>query len=302
MGFYVPDTLRKIDNWILWRLEPKGQGKPDKVPYSPKGGKAKTNDRRTWGSYEEAITALENGDFSGLGFVFSRADGLVFIDLDSCITPDGEETQLAKDIQALFPGSYAEISQSETGLHIVCKGILPQAVNNRKMGVEMYSWGRFMAFTGNATSPTEPQIAQEGINTLYRQLKPHTDPPEAPQRPRIANRAQSTDEIQEIILSGRQGEKFARLLAGDWTGYSSQSEADQAFIAIANAFCADDKSILELWGRSELSKRKKGQRPDYVARMIKNAQETYTGGRTSNRGRRRNMVDVVKAPARYRGK
>lgn len=290
MGYYVPETLRKLDNWVLWRLEYTGKGKPAKVPYSPATGRrASTTDPATWGSYAEAVLRLNYGDYNGIGFVFTANSGLVFIDLDECFTPEGEETAFAKDIQALFPGSYTEISQSESGLHIVCKGILPQAI--KRPEIEVYATGRYMAFTGNATSDTEPQEAQESINTLIQRYG-RTEPPQAPQTAYMNTCALSEEELLQVILKSRQGAKFEKLLAGDTAGYSSPSEADQAFINIANYFCGgDEKKILALWRRSKLSERRKGQREDYLARTIKAAQRTATEGKTAGKIDRSRVTD-----------
>lgn len=299
MGYYVPETMRTAKRWGLWRLEA-----DKKIPYNAKtAGRASSVDRNAWTDYETAITTLVNGDYNGLGFAIFPEDRIVFIDLDNCIMEDGEPSELAESILTLFPGTYTEYSQSENGLHIVARGTMPRS-SYRAEGIEIYTAGRYMAFTGNAYTAAEPAEAQAGINELCSRFNITAAPaadakPNGPRRlPQRAYKAQSADEIQKIILSSRQGEKFACLLAGDWTGYSSQSEADQAFVNIANAFCnGNDNIILELWERSELSKRRKGQRPDYIARTIKSAQDTHTGRRASGNGRRRNMVDVVKAPA-----
>lgn len=295
MGYYVPETLKKLDNWVVWRLEDTGKGKLSKVPYSPKTGrKADTTDYRSWASYEEAVTRNANDDFSGIGFVFTESAGLVFIDIDNCFTDDGEETAFAQEIQALFPSSYSEISQSENGLHIVCKGDLPKAI--KRPEIEMYSSGRYMAFTGNAIRLSEPQEGQEGINTLFQKYG-LTVPNKALQR--LASTEEASEEKVERIISftlrSRQGAKFERLLEGDWNGYKSQSEADQAFINIAHYFCKGNKAlILALWGRCKLSERPKGKRVDYVGRMIENARNTYTGSVTRTKTRRTALVDIEK--------
>lgn len=288
MGYYVPDTLKKLDNWVLWRIEDTGKGKASKVPYSAKTGRrASTADRQTWTSYEEACARLEYDDFAGIGFVFTPDTGLVFIDIDDCITHDGEESAFAAEIQALFPGTYTEISQSETGLHIICKGILPHAIKRKE--IELYSSGRYMAFTGNATSPTEPQEGQGGINTLISRYKPAEV---KIQRFTGNSCRQTAEELIEVIQRSRQGAKFERLFAGDWTGYKSQSEADQAFINIVNYFSkSSDAVINELWQRSKLSDRAKGARPDYIASMIENARNTYTGSQTKGAINRSRVTD-----------
>ena len=273
MGYFVPETMKNIDNWVCWD--------ENKVPHDPKTGqKAKVNAPETWGSYENAVNCAKYGGFSGIGFVFTEQIGLVFIDLDGCIDDDGEETQLAKDVQALFPGSYSEISQSGSGLHIVCKGYLPKAVKQKE--IEMYSKGRYMAFTGNAVSPTEPQEAQEGIYTLYNFATP-TEPAKPPKRQYGTRTAQTPEEILDKILQSTKGEQFARLFSVESAGYDDLSKADLVFISIANHFCNGDEELIRaLWFMSERCNRikngqRKGQRNDYVNMTIAKAKATYTG-------------------------
>lgn len=276
MGYYVPETLKGLNNWLVQR---------DKVPYSPKTGRrASPTDRSQWGSYQEAVDRLEFGDgFHGLGFAFSESDNLVFIDLDNCLDEYGEMSEAAANIAALFPDSYIEISQSETGLHIVCKGRISRSFRRDDIGLEVYSWGRYMAFTGNALSRTEPQEAQEALDRIFTLYAPKT-PPQRRTAPHSGSTCLTADAVIQAIQRSKQGAKFDRLFSGDFSEYSSQSEADQAFINIVNHFSgSDERLILAIWQRSKLSERPKGNRPDYICRMISNARATHTGATASRR-------------------
>lgn len=277
MGYYVPETLKGLNNWLVQR---------DKVPYSPKTGRrASPTDRSQWGSYQEAIDRLKFGDsFHGLGFAFSESDNLIFIDLDHCIDEYGEMSEAAANIAALFPDSYTEISQSETGLHIVCKGKIRRSFRRDDIGLEVYSCGRYMAFTGNALSPTEPQEAQEALDRIFTLYAPKT-PPQSRTEPHGGRYTGLTAEaVIQAIQRSKQGAKFDRLFSGDFSEYSSQSEADQAFINIVNHFSgSDERLILAIWQRSKLSERPKGNRQNYIYRMISNARETHTGATASRR-------------------
>lgn len=281
MGFYVPETMQKMNNWLVQR---------DKVPYSPKTGRiASPTDRSQWGSYQEAVDRLKFGDsFHGLGFAFSESDNLVFIDLDHCIDEYGEITEAAANIISLFPDTYTEISKSETGLHIVCKGRISRSFRRNDIGLEVYSSGRYMAFTGNAISPTEPQEAQEALDSIFTLYAPKK-PVEATQKPASGKYSLlSAEDVIQAIQSSKQGAKFDRLFSGDFSEYPSQSEADQAFINIVNHFSGSNESlILAIWQQSKLSERKKGARPDYISRMISNARETHTSATVSRRRARK---------------
>jgi putative DNA primase/helicase len=141
----LPEELRQRRQWVVWKLEER-DGKPTKVPYIAGGsGKASSTDSLTWRSFEEAVQALETGRYNGIGFVFSSGDPFAGVDLDDCRNPEtGELEEWAAKIVEAF-GSYAEVSQSGTGVHIIVMGKAP----NKKRGrVEAYSSERYFTMTG----------------------------------------------------------------------------------------------------------------------------------------------------------
>jgi putative DNA primase/helicase len=139
----IPDELKVRPQWVVWKAE--GE-KPDKVPYSARTGrKASSTDLLTWSTFEEAIEAYEDGDCSGVGFVFCSGDPYTGIDLDDCVHENGEIAIWALEI-VRYLDSYTELSVSGSGLHIIVRGDLP---NRRKDGVEAYSSKRFFTVTGH---------------------------------------------------------------------------------------------------------------------------------------------------------
>ena len=80
----------------------------------------------TWGTFEEALAALERGGYDGIGFEFHN-NGIVGIDIDHAIDPaTGEVSALAREIIGKM-NSYTEFSPSGTGVHISLPlGISPQ--------------------------------------------------------------------------------------------------------------------------------------------------------------------------------
>ena len=139
----VPEELRVRPQWVVW----KGVGeKPDKVPYSARTGrKASSTDLMSWSTFEEALEAYEDGEYAGLGFVFSSADPYTGIDLDNCVNEDGEIALWALEIVRHFD-SYTELSATGSGLHIIVRGEIP---NRRKGDVEVYSSKRFFTVAGH---------------------------------------------------------------------------------------------------------------------------------------------------------
>jgi putative DNA primase/helicase len=139
----VPGELKARPQWVVWKAV---GDKPDKVPYSPRTGRrASSTDLLTWSTFQEALEAYENGEYAGIGFVFSSADPYTGIDLDNCVDGDGEIALWALEIVRYFD-SYTELSATGTGLHVIIQGEVP---NRRKGDVEVYSSKRFFTVTGH---------------------------------------------------------------------------------------------------------------------------------------------------------
>jgi primase-polymerase (primpol)-like protein len=69
----IPEELRVMSNWVGWRLEKRvtrsGAVYETKPPFNARTGKhAKANDPSTWSTFDEAVAAVERGDFRGIGF------------------------------------------------------------------------------------------------------------------------------------------------------------------------------------------------------------------------------------------
>jgi putative DNA primase/helicase len=140
----IPEQLKTRPQWVVWKAV---GGKPDKVPYSARTGrKASSTDLLTWGTFEEALQAYENREYAGLGFVFSSGDPYTGIDLDNCVSADGEIAPWAMEIVRHFD-SYTELSATGTGIHIIVQGLY--SMNRRKGAVEVYSTKRFFTVTGH---------------------------------------------------------------------------------------------------------------------------------------------------------
>jgi putative DNA primase/helicase len=116
------DALAGEPRWVAWRYELRA-GKKTKVPYSPAGRTAKSDDSSTWGTRAEAearAKRIVNGHGGGTGFMLGEAsDGVAFggVDLDTCRSPDGSLQPWANEIVDRL-GSYTEISPSGTGAKI----------------------------------------------------------------------------------------------------------------------------------------------------------------------------------------
>ena len=159
----IPIELTERKQWICWKYEQKeGREKPTKVPYNPiTGYHAKSTDATTWCTFETALKNLEK--FDGIGFVFSKDDPYVGIDLDNVLDEKGDFK--FKDAQDIFEmcNSYTEISPSKKGIHILIKAKLSEkgarnVEENLPRGMcekEMYESGRYFTVTGNQLGETK---------------------------------------------------------------------------------------------------------------------------------------------------
>jgi P4 family phage/plasmid primase-like protien len=124
-------------------------------------GKAASSTKAdTWTDFLTAQKAYENGDFDGIGFVFTGDDNLVGVDIDDCRDPDsGVLSDFARKIVDNVKG-YCEVSPSGTGVKIFTRADLQAAHVDHSIGLEVYPKSRYFTITGHKIAgdvPTEPQ-------------------------------------------------------------------------------------------------------------------------------------------------
>ena len=109
VGQYLPDG-----NFVLWREEPGEPGKkPRKVPVHPDG-------RRHCASAPQpllSLTAAAAHPGCRVGYRIPTGSGIVCLDLDNCVLPDGTETAAAALARTALAGAIVERSVSGNGLH-----------------------------------------------------------------------------------------------------------------------------------------------------------------------------------------
>jgi putative DNA primase/helicase len=145
----IPDEMKTYAHWVVFEVQPKPNGKLDKIPYNPTTGvKASHSDSRTWVTFDKAWAAFELGEWDGIGFVFSSGDPFVGIDFDACRNPDTGE--IDPEVQAALDSldGYAEVSLSGTGVHAIVRAKIEKP--RRGGGVEIYECKRFFVMTGKA--------------------------------------------------------------------------------------------------------------------------------------------------------
>ena len=116
--------------------------------------RASTKSPGTWTTFEEALAEYQSGGADGVGFVFSKDDDYVGIDLDHIDSPelDAWAIEVVRKLD-----SYLEKSPSGTGYHVIARGTVPEG--RKRSNVEMYDWGRYFTVTGIA-----PRTCQRSLN------------------------------------------------------------------------------------------------------------------------------------------
>lgn len=173
----IPSELKALPQWILWKKE-KRNGKDTKIPYQIDGNEARSNDRRTWSTFATAVKFYMQGGYDGIGFVFSRQDNYIGIDIDKCVV-DGKPNAFATEIIDALD-SYTEFSPSGSGLHIIIKGSLPLKVcntgrKNAKYGLEIYQHGRYFTFSGNRENSNDIYERTEELAEIFEQYFDDSD-------------------------------------------------------------------------------------------------------------------------------
>ena len=258
----IPQELKALPNWICWDAVPdEKRGKIKKVPINAlTGGGAMSNNPSTWCDFDTAVKASEK--HSGIGFMFG---GCPYFGVDI----DGKEEELEAyqrgengNIISEFIStlqSYAEISQSGKGIHIICRGTLPKR-GRRKGSVEMYEDGRFFVMTGNSCSEYAGiSDCTESIKPLHEKYIGGGREPQAKVRPAVS--LSSADDIVKAAAGAKNGGKFVALYGGDTAGYTSSSEADMALCSILAFWTGCDASKMDVIFRSSGLMREKWDRP-----------------------------------------
>lgn len=293
----IPKKLQQRDQWVMWKALPNEKtGKMKKVPFQPNGKEAKSNDPATWTSFNKVLSTLRSkrGTFSGIGYVFSKEGPYCGIDFDGCVNEDGQIEGWALGWITRF-NSYAEWSPSGKGIHIICSGNLGTrsgkhtSIKDTDHDIGIFGTERYFTFTGDLLKGRQPNIraAQEAIDELYSSLK-ETGGTQIPEGKGFEDNfgvkmepqqiAPSVEAILDKIKKALNADKIQALIAGDTTGYASQSEADEALCFHLAFYTVDAAQIYEIIQTTELylldkrdSGHRKWDRHTYLAPTIGNA-------------------------------
>ena len=279
----VPEEMKALPNWVCYKAvpDPKSHSGVSKKPVNSFTGElARPNDKNTWSDYKTALSASVH--FAGLGFMFGESP-FFGVDLDDMtdelkdFEKGGEGGRIGEFINAL--GSYTEYSQSGHGIHIICKGSLPDGARH-KGSIEMYETGRFFVVTGKVCGDfTQIKDCTETIKPLHKKYLSGGRKEAPPRREKTPN-DMTVDEIISAAANAKNGSKFSKLLSGDISDYGSASEADMAFCNLLAFWTGCDVSKMDdIFRQSGLMREKWDERrgaSSYGERTITKAIEACT--------------------------
>lgn len=268
----IPDELKREKRWCLYKIIVR-DGKNTKMPIMPNGKPAKSNDRKTWHSFDDCMDALCKNQGTGLGFFLG--DGYIGIDIDKVsdeimeYSMDFNAASMTADfLRGIY--TYAEISPSKTGLHFIGKGKVP-GERKRYKNLEIYDRDRFFTITGNILKDKDRSkivnINQE-LLPLYKTYMPRIDYGESkvgrinlsPSSLADKNRF-SQDDILNILFNRRyfnySGEELRQIYNGNYQNYfNSRSEADFFMLGRLLYYTADVEKSISLMENSGLKRNK----------------------------------------------
>ena len=260
----IPLEIKKVRRWVGYKIEIRDD-KKTKIPYNAiNGAKARSNDPDTWTSFDVACFGCVKYGFNGIGFMLG--DGYFGVDLDNHEDVNGQKAMTREEFLEYASDfintlqSYTEYSPSGEGIHIICKGSLPEGANKRRNGVpvEMYDRGRFFTMTGNVISALPINERTGEIAILWEKyLKiPEREVEQFDGLVFGENRRSATVEITPSnltdyelisrIRSSRFGNEFNALYNGDMSAYGNDhSAADFALCKILAFWTGCDQSQMD---------------------------------------------------------
>lgn len=242
---YIPDELKALKNWVCWSAVPDG-ARIKKLPINPyTGGQAQSNNPDTWSDFNTALNASSR--FTGIGFMFGNCP-YFGVDIDHVEEDiqgyrNGENNIVTEFVTTLQ--SYTELSQSGNGIHIICKGSLPKQ-GRRRGNVEMYETGRFFVMTGNTCAEyMDINDCTEAIKALHEKYIGGGREPSATPRISVPALPHTANDVISLARKAKNSARFDALMSGDYSAYSSQSEADMALCNMLAFWCRCDAELMD---------------------------------------------------------
>lgn len=160
----IPQEIMSLNQWVCSRSD----SKLPMCAYNRSPASSTSSD--TWSSFETAISAVADGKYDYVEFVFND-NGIVGVDIDLGYDEEGLISPLAADIIGNCK-SYTEKSKSGHGFHILLRGDLSFTGRNNRKGVEIYRTARYFIMTGDTLLYDKIIDNQEAIDYIVEKYFP----------------------------------------------------------------------------------------------------------------------------------
>lgn len=272
---YLLETLQSYPNWIVWNPSEINAetNKQTKIPYSVvSNGKlrASVSDSLTWTTLQVAQAFINANSQFQLGFVLTDDCKLTCIDFD-CYRANGDSSIIKEHHQIHdWFNSYSELSPSDKGVHSWVHGSIPSGRRWNEKHIEVYSSGHYMTVTKNAINNVPVADCQQQLDSLIAQFP--SDKSTVPTIIESQPESKTDKELCTMAAFASNGELFQSLYLGNWQGrYPSQSEADQSLMNLIAFYSDSPIQCDRVFHASELGKRSKAKRKDYIQGLIRKA-------------------------------
>jgi putative DNA primase/helicase len=222
-GVYPEDRV-KVSRWLTWKEADDGRKIP-RAPYHNSNHPDRyvsAQDPTIWTDFDTAAEWAEKLPNHQLAYVIpDRNDfetDLVVIDYDDARDPDTREIHPVVHEHLTDADSYADVSPSRTGIHVLCRGRLPEHVKTISddlpeheafpdASIEVYESARFITMTGThiAGTPTETHGGStflDGLVEDYATVSAAT-PDEVAFEPKTSREnlenVETTSDIQDVF-------------------------------------------------------------------------------------------------------
>ena len=181
----IPQTLKSIPQWLLWKnivTEQYPRGK--KIPLCANGeftDAGSSTNPTTWNCFDSVLSSIDKFKTSGVGFVLTKDAKIFCVDIDQCVDDKTGISDFGLKILDVFKDkTYVELSFHDDGLHIMGKGNLPEnEKGGERRGIEIYDSGRYIAITGkrkksSASDLTDCQSELDELLLKFPKRQKHT--------------------------------------------------------------------------------------------------------------------------------
>ena len=275
----VPEEMRNRPNWVIVRTKPNEEkGRLDKFLIDVHTGKmAKSDDPSTWATFDEAREYAKHDGGVALAYALDGKDNIACIDLDGCMTENGDFSEFANSVFNATEGMYCEKSVSGKGLHFFGKTNGMDVRTFSKDGeMEFYQKAHFIAMTGDDYGGTELKSFDEPQIKKIIESKCEKRTPLEGKGAGIEGLSRLSDrEVVERAENGKEGQRFKSLYDGQDIK-NDHSRSDMALMNALAFWCNGDKEqMLRIFATSGLYRPEKSDNY-YECTVIKAIRDTVS--------------------------